>query len=337
MLASIVTVLILIAMPLAGVLFRGRSLAPYMRFPPKTYEVTWQTFSWPVFLGLACVIAAFCFWFYRPSSCGPADGGGGRPRHRTAGRLPWYGCFGVVLCGVSWWAAWTRPEWLGVFRDNTFAPLWFGFILILDGLVRMRQGHSMLSRSPAAFWLLFPVSAVSWWFFEYLNRFSHNWYYSELVGDYSPLRYVLLATPPFATVLPAVLEASELVCGFGIMGRCSWRIGAIGRRTSRGVLYALLVLGCVSLVCVSYVPAFFFPFLWVSPLLISVPLLRLGGSVSPLDWFEGGDRRPAVCLSLGALVCGFFWEMWNWPSLPKWHYSVPYVDRFHVFEMPLLG
>jgi hypothetical protein len=41
--------------------------------------------------------------------------------------------------------------------------------------------------------------------------------------------------------------------------------------------------------------------------------------------------------ALAALVCGFFWELWNFGSLARWHYSIPYVQRFHVFEMPLLG
>ena len=29
--------------------------------------------------------------------------------------------------------------------------------------------------------------------------------------------------------------------------------------------------------------------------------------------------------------------MWNFWSLPKWHYSVPLVQAFHIFEMPVLG
>jgi hypothetical protein len=29
--------------------------------------------------------------------------------------------------------------------------------------------------------------------------------------------------------------------------------------------------------------------------------------------------------------------MWNYYSLAKWIYSVPYVHRFSLFEMPLLG
>ena len=44
-----------------------------------------------------------------------------------------------------------------------------------------------------------------------------------------------------------------------------------------------------------------------------------------------------VCLAVGCLVCGFFWEMWNVLSYLKWIYHVPFVGVLHVFEMPLLG
>jgi len=29
--------------------------------------------------------------------------------------------------------------------------------------------------------------------------------------------------------------------------------------------------------------------------------------------------------------------MWNYYSLSKWSYTVPYVNRFQLFEMPILG
>jgi len=41
--------------------------------------------------------------------------------------------------------------------------------------------------------------------------------------------------------------------------------------------------------------------------------------------------------ALAALLCGLFWEMWNFFSLARWEYSVPLVQRFHIFEMPILG
>ena len=29
--------------------------------------------------------------------------------------------------------------------------------------------------------------------------------------------------------------------------------------------------------------------------------------------------------------------MWNYYSLTRWEYAIPFVDRYHVFAMPLLG
>ena len=51
----------------------------------------------------------------------------------------------------------------------------------------------------------------------------------------------------------------------------------------------------------------------------------------------GAGCPDVSALAVAALVCGFFWEMWNYWSLPKWHYSVPYVGRWHVFEMSAVG
>ena len=50
-----------------------------------------------------------------------------------------------------------------------------------------------------------------------------------------------------------------------------------------------------------------------------------------------GRWTMIVASAVSALICGFFWEMWNYFSMAKWVYSVPYVQKFHLFEMPLLG
>jgi hypothetical protein len=50
-----------------------------------------------------------------------------------------------------------------------------------------------------------------------------------------------------------------------------------------------------------------------------------------------GDWRPLWLAALASLLCGFFWELWNWHSLARWEYDVPYVGRFTLFEMPILG
>jgi hypothetical protein len=50
-----------------------------------------------------------------------------------------------------------------------------------------------------------------------------------------------------------------------------------------------------------------------------------------------GDWSLVVSSSLAALFCGMFWELWNYHSLAKWEYAIPFVQRFHLFEMPVLG
>ena len=40
---------------------------------------------------------------------------------------------------------------------------------------------------------------------------------------------------------------------------------------------------------------------------------------------------------MGTLITGFWWECWNFYSLPKWIYTIPYVGFWKVFEMPFFG
>jgi hypothetical protein len=76
---------------------------------------------------------------------------------------------------------------------------------------------------------------------------------------------------------------------------------------------------------------------WISPALVIICLQALAHRPTVLAPLADGDWRGLVSYASAALVCGFFWEMWNYGSLARWEYSVPYVGRFHIFEMPLLG
>jgi len=84
-------------------------------------------------------------------------------------------------------------------------------------------------------------------------------------------------------------------------------------------------------------PDLLFPLLWVSPLLLLTALQALRGRPTIFDPIAAGRWRRLYLLAAAALICGFFWEMWNYGSLAKWVYAVPFVHRFLLFEMPLLG
>jgi hypothetical protein len=37
------------------------------------------------------------------------------------------------------------------------------------------------------------------------------------------------------------------------------------------------------------------------------------------------------------LLCGLWWEVWNYPAAAKWVYTLPVLSFGKVFEMPVLG
>ena len=49
------------------------------------------------------------------------------------------------------------------------------------------------------------------------------------------------------------------------------------------------------------------------------------------------NQRLIIASMIATLICGFFWEMWNFYSLVKRQYKIPFVNRFKLFEMPILG
>ena len=78
--------------------------------------------------------------------------------------------------------------------------------------------------------------------------------------------------------------------------------------------------------------AFFYPFVWISLAFILEPMNRWLRRPHLLEWLKDGDWRPVISLALGALICGFFWEMWNEWSWPQWDYHTPGANILHIFK-----
>jgi len=249
---------------------------------------------------------------------------------RTIFPLPLQGWVGLLLLGVCWPLNWLLP---GMRTAYLFFPLWLGYILAVDGLVFLRSGTSLLRRAPLDFVLLFLASAPTWWLFESINSRTHNW---EYLGDESLTRfeYYLLCTLSFSTVMPAVFETAELVSGFRWAKR--FLVGPV-LPAGRQICAAAFLVGLAMLTLVLVWPRIFYPLVWVSIFLILEPINTWRGKRNLLVDLQRGDWLPVVCLSLGSVTCGFFWEMWNYYSYPKWIYHTPGAEFLRIFEMPLLG
>lgn len=337
-----------VGLPLLGLWWAGKPVAPYLEWPPTTRPAVHAPFSWPAFIGLAVVIvgmlAPFVMRILRATSL--AAGSTAYPKHASrctfhgrrmsAGRLPWWGWGAVIWTLILWGLAWTRFEWMQPFQAHTFFPLWSGYIVVVNALTFRRTGRCMLLNRPRYFMSLFPLSSAFWWFFEYLNRFVQNWHYLG-GGALTEWEYLVRATLPFSTVLPAVLGTAEWLTTYP---RCSAGLDRFAclRFSYRNVWgWGLLSSLAVGLFSLGLWPDYLFPLVWVAPLLLITSLQLIRDEPTIFSGAVHGDWRMLWAAALAALICGCFWEMWNVRSLARWEYAVPFVQRFKLFEMPLLG
>ncbi|MHB1688415.1 MAG: hypothetical protein ACYCVH_13725 [Ignavibacteriaceae bacterium] len=205
--------------------------------------------------------------------------------------------------------------------------------MFVDALVYLRKGNSILSRSIKIFIKLFIISIPVWWLFEALNHFTQNWQY-EGREYFSNFQFFLLASLCFSTVMPAVFETAELVGSFEWISKIKiTKQIHPNKKTS----YRLLASGIITLIFIILLPDYFYFLIWVSLYLIVEPVNLLLGNRNLFDYLSTGNWKPVMSLTTGALMCGFFWEMWNYFSFPKWIYYLPGVNFLHIFEMPVLG
>ena len=349
---------LILGLPVAGGHWAGLPASVWREFPPRRVVVAHAPFAWAVWIALALVLAlvgvclarrmcqvaractrAWCAASSQAASGPCAERPGHLDNNRANGKeasMPVWGWVGVVWLLLAWIVAWTRFPIFAPIQRHTYVLLWCGYIVTVSALTQRRAGTCLLTRHPAALAGLAVISAGFWWGFEFLNRGVQNWFYQNLEG-FSPAEYAWMATLSFTTVLPAVLGTHNwletyprLTAGFE-----DWLRLRMARPRLTGACCALA--GAAGLLLLPVWPNALFPLLWLAPLALLCGLLAAAGEATIFDDLGHGDWRTLLRLSLAAIICGVFWEMWNMYSLARWVYEVPYVGRFKIFEMPLLG
>lgn len=238
---------------------------------------------------------------------------------------------GALLCGVSWYCAWSD---LGLASRYAFFPLWLGYIVLINGVAEVAFADSLFRRAGADFLWLFAVSVPFWWFFEYLNTIVQNWHY-VFAAPVSALHFAIESSVDFSTVVPAVLSTTFLFYRAltALYGGAGQKASLIDARIMRRIFIAAIV--CFILLPLA--PNEAFPLVWIAPFLLIEPLLYFNGYPSLLQQFSTGGRLLPAAAMIATLFTGFWWECWNFYSMPKWVYTVPYVGFWKLFEMPALG
>ncbi len=323
--------ILFVLLPVVGVWFSGKDISPYLEFPPVTKYVNHASRNFFIFvMGLISLLLILFPFIKRLFFTTPLI------LFKKRFQFPIWGIAGILLMIFSWLLAWGLIEGLWWLRPYYFAPLWIGFIVFVNAMTFISKGCCVMLSYPFRFITLFPVSTIFWWYFEFLNRFVQNWHYVG-VERFSSGQYAVIASISFSTVLPAVVsmfeflkEALNLKAAFNNFYRIQIR--------KRGLLAAFLFIFSASgMLFLGIYPDILFPIIWVSPLIILCSVQVFFNVKTIFYKLSYGDWEEVIAFCLSGLICGFFWEMWNFYSYPKWIYLIPYVSYFKIFEMPLLG
>ena len=323
-------------------------------FSPRTEDwgaaEYWQSrcpFDWTMFVTLAVVVVTVVGTFVR-KAVGSAFGSSGqetaspfalasaRDARRVGYGFPLWGWLGLVMFAGWLPVVWLRPGWAAKLQVHSFAIMGFGHAFLMDALAYRKLGRSIVEGRVLPCLMLLPVSALYWWFFEFLNRFSRNWYFVNL-EDFTAFEYIVCFSLGCATILPSVLTTARWLGTFPCFSDrvCEgmWKMDA-NSRLSRFVMATVALVGLVGIV---FIPSVAFPFLWLSPICVFVLVRGAFGERTELAALSTGNWSRLWRWAVAMLICGFVWETWGFWLQVKWVYSVPYLHRFCYAEMPLIG
>lgn len=232
-----------------------------------------------------------------------------------------------MVWAISWWGARAGREF---FVTWLYLLAWWPYILLLTGILYLREGQFRLLSRPREFLRLCAWSVTIWLVFEACNLVLQNWRYVNVLPSWR-LRWPGYALA-FATVLPGVLLTARVIKVLG-----AWP-GAGGRQRSWTTWPPLfLILGVLCLILPLTLPRYCFPLVWMAFFFLLEPFndLLMGESLTR-RWLNG-ERRESYCLLAAGLICGVWWKMWNYPAASKWVYVLPVLNFGKIFEMPVLG
>lgn len=347
----LLTIAAIIFLPLIGAYVHHGFTFPdgFFAYPMLNYQEKpgFNWIIWGIFAaaGLAFfTVYAFPKWFgFKPQPLPP------KVKVKKV-KFPVWGWIGVFSYGITALLLWTKVHEPSLLLHWSDVPLFWGLFLILDGITYVRNGgRSMISHRIQEVIGIAMASAFGWMLFEYLNFFvDDNWYYP--FGDIIDREVFLLYAIVISTgLLPLSFGFYELFNTFRFFqNRYTQGVKIILPEKLKTAMIVLCLLGMLGS---GLFPDYLFFSLWLAPgILIALALDKLG-MWTPLRSIGKGNWRPTLVFALTYLAAGLCLEGENYFSgihsqdgevlftmAPAyWQYNLPYVNRFHLFEMPIVG
>ena len=212
-----------------------------------------------------------------------------------------------------------------------FCFSWWFFILVMDSLNFRRRKASPLSDSVKNFLFSAFISVLVWLVFELFNLRVKNWTYHDLPPNI--LERWLGYFVAYASVIPAMREISLFVQSF----LSKKRLALFRVRGAPALLKSWFFSGIILIILALTWPRLFFPLGWLCLIFLLEPLNYWLKNETLLKDLKKGDWTRFWSWLLTGLVAGFLWEFWNFWAGSHWEYSLPYLNFWRVFQMPVFG
>ena len=225
-----------------------------------------------------------------------------------------------------------------------FTPIaWTGYILWIDGAIYSLRGESPLRSHPVEFAWLAIWSIPLWLIFELYNLRLANWIYVGLPDNWW-LRQLGYAWA-FATIWPGIFETAIFLRALGWNGSepSTMATGSQPTRAKPVAAFAVasLLTGFVLLTVPVLVPqkigAYLFGAVWLGFIFFLEPINYWTGRESLWRDLAQGDSSRLRALLWSGMLCGILWEFWNHLASARWFYTVPILQDWKIFAMPLPG
>jgi len=208
---------------------------------------------------------------------------------------------------------------------------WYPTLVILDEVVVLLGGESLFAR-PRELAVMLGWSAVIWLLFEAINFRLRDWYYVFLPAGRLERWLGILVS--LATVVPAVLLPERVLDRLGVWRDLRSRSLALEPRH----LEIAGWVGWALLAAVLTFPRYLYPLTWGAVWLIAEPLLyRRAPEHSLFADIARGSWGRVARLMVAGFFAGALWESFNALARGRWIYTVPFLEHWKIFEMPLVG
>ncbi|EOA6542495.1 TPA: mechanosensitive ion channel protein MscS [Vibrio vulnificus] len=346
----ILPILATMLVPLAAAFFKypDTHIPPgFLVFPPQ-FIVEEPSFNLIYFLLMLVAVVWALLVLFWPEKVGFKRNTQPMPSP-TRANLPWWFYIGLGGTVLFWWLMWSRSEAMLPWVYYAFTPLWWSFIILLDGIVyRFNGGRSLCATKPGLLLFMAGVSFFGWMYFEYYDYFVlENWYYPNAEKtSLSREMILLLFCFSYTTVTPAIMQWYTLLCTFPSI-RKRYRFGPVWHLKPNWLIYG----GLASIFLMVFFPKLLFWAVWIGPMAVMTGILERYGIWNPFHGIlTSGNWTSAALVGMASLINGFFWEMWNFGSAHPdtqlitnpnyWVYDIPFVNLTWLplpTEMPLLG